>query len=47
MNLQEEYKEETGREVLDSISGFTVYKDDYIEWLEEKLIVANNFINNL
>ena len=37
MNLQEQYKEETNKDVIESVEGWIVFTDDYVEWLETKI----------
>ena len=41
MNLQEEYKEETNKEATESIEGWVVFTDSYVEWLESKIKEQN------
>tara|TARA_R110000764_G_scaffold230293_1_gene321478 strand:+ start:223 stop:495 length:273 start_codon:yes stop_codon:yes gene_type:complete len=38
MNLQEQYKEETSKDATESVEGWVVFTDDYVEWLEDELI---------
>ena len=37
MNLQKQYKEETGESPTDLISGFRAFTDCYVKWLEDKV----------
>ncbi len=38
MNLQEEYKEETNKNAIESIGGWLAFTDNYVEWLEAKIL---------
>ncbi len=37
MNLQEQYKEETNNDATESVEGWKVFTDNYVEWLEAKI----------
>ena len=45
--FQEQYKKETNKEPFDNVDRFIFSKDDYVEWLEKRLELAERMLEEI